>query len=176
MRPYALVLALSLFGCGSDDPNAPPPTSTGAAVVTSSTRTVIVENKGGGFIPQPPAGSSCLPGARAYTLTSATSTVDYRICVGDSMTPYKIQSGQKVLSASQLSELRAVLDRIKVVARTMSCAADAPLLTVTATTAGGTQDYIDDLDQCTDNTKPVVGRDAIQAALDKMAALTGAAA
>jgi hypothetical protein len=169
------LLALSLLGCGSDDPNAPPPTSSGAAVVTSGTRTVIVENRGGGFIPQPPAGSSCLPGARAYTVTLATSTVDWRVCVGDSMTPYKIQSGQKVLSAAQLSELRGVLDRLKVQARTMTCAADAPLLTVTATTSAGSQEYIDDLDQCTDNSKPVIARSEIQAALDKLAALTAAA-
>lgn len=175
---YAL-LSAPLAACGGggtpDDPNTPPTTSTGQAVVTSATRTVVVENKGGGFIPAPPMGSTCLPGARKFTVTFATKTVDSAVCVGSSMTPYMLKTATTTLSDAQLAEARTVLDAIKVVARTMVCAADAPLLTVTVTNGGGTQDYIDDLDQCTDTTKPVVTRAAIQAALDKLAALTGSA-
>ena len=174
---YALLCA-PLAACGggtADDPNAPPTTLPGQAVVTSATRTVVVENKGGGFIPAPPMGSTCLPGARKFTVTFATKTVDSAVCMGSSMTPYTLKTGSSTLTDAQLAEARTVLDAIKVVARTTQCAADAPLLTVTVTNGGGTRDYIDDLDQCTDMTKPVVTRASIQAALDKLAALTGTA-
>lgn len=174
------LLSTALAACGGgggtpDDPNAPPPTSVGQAVVSSATRTVVVENKGGGFIPAPPMGSTCLPGARKFTVTFATGTVDSSVCIGSSTMPYMPKTATTTLTPAQLAEARTVLEAIKVVARTMQCAADAPLLTVTVNNGGGTQDYIDDLDQCTDPTKPVVARSAIQAALDKLAALTGSA-
>lgn len=182
IRPLFLgaLLSTALVACGGgggppDDPNAPPSTSVGQAVVSSATRTVVVENKGGGFIPAPPMGSTCLPGARKFTVTLATGTVDSSVCIGSSTMPYMPKTATTTLTPAQLAEARTVLEAIKVVARTMQCAADAPLLTVTVTNSGGTRDYIDDLDQCSDTTKPVVARSAIQAALDKLASLTGSA-
>lgn len=177
LRPYALLLCLSLplVACGgaAEDPNTPPSTTVGQPVVTTGAQTVSVENQGGGFIPQPPAGSDCLPGARKFTVTFATSTVDYTVCVGGSgTTPYKKQTGMKVLSATQLGEVRALFDALKVVARTTQCAADASIMTASVSTPAGTQEYLDDLNQCTDKTKPLLSRAAIQSALDKLAALS----
>jgi hypothetical protein len=166
-----LGLPLAACGGGSVDPNDPPPTSTGQAVITSATRTAVVEDKGGGFIPAPPAGSTCLPGARKFTVTFATSTLDSAVCVGSSMTPYKTQTSTNTLTAAEMAEVRTVLDGLKVVARSMQCAADASILGVTVTTGGGTREYIDDLNQCTDESKPLLPRSAISAALNKLAAL-----
>lgn len=174
--PLGPLLLASLAACGggtADDPNTPPPTSTGQAVVTSATRTVVVENKGGGFIPAPPMGSTCLPGARKFTVTFATSTVDSSVCVGSGTMPYMPKTATTTLNAAQLAEARTVLDGLKVVARSTQCAADASILAVNVTNGGGTKDYIDDLNQCSDTTKPLLSRTAIQAALDKLAALTG---
>lgn len=172
----AATLVAAAVGCGGDGftpTTMPPVTDPGQGVWNSSVQTLVVENHGGGFTPQPPPGSTCLVGAKKFTLTVATSALAWMRCVGGSGSPYTQSSGGRTLSGDEMKSLDPVLGALQVVKPDGACITDSPLLTVTVTTPVATQDYVDSGSQCTTSGKPLLTRDAIQGALDQLNQLAG---
>lgn len=179
MRKIGYGLAASLvtmtMACGGDftPTTMPPVTDTGSSIWNSSVQTLVVENHGGGFTPQPPPGSTCLVGAKKFTLTVATSALAWTRCVGDGKTAYTETSGGRTLTAAEMKSLDPVLGELKVVKPDGACITDSPILTVTVTTPVATQEYVDSGSQCSTSSKPLLTRDAIQGSLDKLNTLAG---
>jgi hypothetical protein len=67
-----------------------------------------------------------------------------------------------------------ILMNLKVVGPDGACIVDAPMLSVTATTPLGSQQYVDSGFQCTITDKPLLDRSAIDQALDALDKLAGA--
>jgi len=158
------------LGCGVAG-DQPPATGAGQSIWNSSVSVLVAQDLGGGFVPQPPQGSSCLSGAKKFTLTVASRGLAWTRCVGSATTPYQPVSDSRVLSDTELKDLGAVLGNLRVVARTGACAADASTMTATVTNPLGTQDYVDDLSQCAVQDKPLLDRQTLTQALDRFSTL-----
>jgi hypothetical protein len=162
----ALGLVLGGSGCGGDDGR--PVTSPGGSIFTPSVTTVDVVNQGGGFTPSPPAGSTCLVGGRRYKLTVGSGQLDWVKCIGDGVVPYREQSGSRPLLGSELKDLTTLLGKLTVVAPDGGCIVDAPMLSVTMTTALASQQYVDNGFQCSVKDKPYLLRTAIDDVLNQL--------
>ena len=165
-KSFILSLVLFGFGCGGDADQVPP-TAVDSLVWSSSATSLVVENSGGGFAPQPPPGSNCIIGAQKFTLAVATRGLSWTRC-NSTVSPYKQESGSRVITDSELKDLGSVLGNLRVVKATGSCIADAPMLTVNVTNPRGSQDYVDDGYQCTVKDKPYLDRGAIDQVLSSM--------
>ena len=163
------LLVLSTGACGGAADV--PVTEAGQSVLIPSVVTVTIQDDGGGFTPQPPAGSTCLVGARRYTITLATGAIDWMRCVGDGKVPYKQSTGSVTLTAPQLADLKTVLADIKVSKPSMSCIADASVLRMTVQVGAATQEYLDAETQCFNMTGPLVPRSTLGTALAKLTTL-----
>lgn len=170
-RPV-LVLGLVL-GLGCDGGAVQPPvTESGKSVWNSSVNLLVAQNLGGGFTPQPPPGSTCLVGAKKFTLTVATRKLDWVRCVGDGKTAYVEMTGSRGLSETEFKNLGPLLENLRVVAPTGGCIADAAMLTVSVRTPLGAQDYVDDGFQCEVKDRPLLDRGAINQTLDRLDSFT----
>lgn len=157
---------LALFGgCGGDDGR--PVTGIGQAIFTPSVTSIALVNPGGGFTPAPPAGSTCLVGARSYTLTLTSSLLQYTRCIGDGVMPYRSESGMRTLADSELKDLTAQLGKLTVVKAENGCITDVPMLSVTVKTALGEQGYVDDGFPCQVKDRPFLSRTVITDTMNK---------
>ncbi len=170
-RPV-LVLGLVL-GLGCDGGAVQPPvTESGKSVWNSSVNLLVAQNLGGGFTPQPPPGSTCLVGAKKFTLTVATRKLDWVRCVGDGKTAYMETTGGRSLSEAEFKNLVPLLENLRVVKANGSCIADAAMLTLSITTPLGSQDYVDDGFQCEVKDRPLIERGALNQTLDRLDTFT----
>lgn len=154
-----------LQGCGGDDGR--PVTGIGQAIVTPSVKSVALVNPGGGFTPAPPAGSTCLVGARSYTLAIDSGLLQYSRCVGDGVMPYRSEAGMRTLADSELKDLTAQLGKLTVVKADNGCITDVPMLSVTVKTALAEQKYVDDGFPCQVKDGPFLSRTTVTETMNK---------
>ncbi len=171
---FVLGLAALTVGCGGSGSELPP-VDAGQNVYSSSVTKLVAEDSGGGFVPQPPPGSTCLVGAKKFTLAVASRGLDWVVCVGDGRNPYHENTGSRVLSEAEYQSLVPYFDKLQVVKSGQGCITDASTLWLTVTTPSGTQQYVDDGSQCQHADKPYIGRDALFPLIDQFNKLASAA-
>jgi hypothetical protein len=154
-----------LVGCGGDD--GKPTTTIGQAIITPSVQSVVLLNPGGGFTPAPPAGSTCLVGARSFTLALESGQLQWTKCLGDGVMPYRSESGMRTLAATELKDLTAQLGKLTVVKAENGCITDVPMLSVTVKTALAEQKYVDDGFNCQVKDGPFLSRTVVTDTMNK---------
>lgn len=164
------LLAGTLWACGGDP--SLPPTRVGQSILIPAAEVITLDNPGGGFTPAPPAGSKCLVGGRSFTVTLATGSVSFTKCIGDGTVPYMPMSGSRTLTATELKDLKAGLEKLTVVKAPDACITDVPMLTVTVKTATASQVYADDGFPCQVKDKPFLSRATIGEVMSQLDTLT----
>lgn len=105
-------------------------------------------SKTGGFRPPPPQGSTC-SGEESFTLDAVSGLLQWTTCdiPPDVTKPWMKNTGQRALQPAELSSVLNALGPVKITTGA-PCGADKPLETITVTTPGGTEKYMDDFYNC----------------------------
>ncbi len=171
--PWCCLLVMPACGSGGREPFA---TEAGTSVLVGSATEVAVESLGGGFAPPPPAGAACDPQKWRDDVVFTTGLLSWTKChvtnTGADPSEYVPAPGSRTLTPSELADVRAAIDAVRV-SSLASCGADKPQLTLTVFQGSDQLVYGDEFYACAKMYPAYVTSLSLDALVATLTQLTG---